>query len=119
MIKTTKEPSMEACRFVAEAEEKIITRFIDIAGLKDEYAKATNPNQPLPCIEYAWADLLRKLHKRGYEISEYHDPLAPMDGIDKGMKWRMILLHNGEEVAYSDVEIKIGTMRMTEYGGQI
>lgn len=63
MTETTKEHSMEACRFVAEAEEKIIARFLDIAGLKDEYDKATNPNQPLPHIEYAWAHLLRKLHK--------------------------------------------------------
>ena len=116
MNKAIEEYSMETTRFLAKSEEKIIARFMEIAGLKKEYDEAMNSNKPIMYIDCDWTYLLRELHKRGYEIGEYRESLAPMDGVDKSMKWRMVLLHDGKEVAYSNIEIKIDTMRQTEYG---
>lgn len=118
MSKATEEHSMGAARFVAEAEEKIITRFMEIGDLGDEYQKVAASKRG-EFRDYARAMLITEFADRGYEIGEYHDRLAPMDGVDRGMRWRMVLMHDDDEVAYADIEINIGTMRMTKYGGML
>ena len=105
VTKVTEEHSMEATRFLEESEEKIIAEFMEIVGLGDKYREVTT-NKRGKFRDYAIALLMEELHKRGYEIGEYHEPLTSMLGINKGMKWRMILLHDGKEVAYSNIEIK-------------
>lgn len=118
MNKSITEHSMKATRFLAKSEDKIITRFMEIAGLEDEYQQSVDPNAQTEITDYAQAMLVQEFSNRGYEISVRHDKLAPMDGVDKGMKWRLVLLHDGNEVAYADNEIKIDTMQMDGNGGQ-
>ena len=108
--------STEAARFLADAEEKIIARFFDIAGLGDEYKKAIDLSETSEFNKYA---LIRTLFDRGYNIDESYGALAPIDGTDNVMTWRMFLSHGGEEVAYNVIEIKIGTTKRTGYGAQM
>lgn len=119
MNKLIEAHSMKVARFLAESEEKTISRFMKIVGLEDEYQRSINLSDTSEFNRYAQIALIRELADRGYEIGEYHDKCAPIDGVEVSMKWRLFLLHDGEEVAYNDTEIKIGTMRRTEYGGRL
>jgi len=111
---------MDAARLLAEAEENIITRFMEIAGLQDEYRDATNPNEQTAFTEYAQSMLVQEFADRGYVIGHRRiDHGQVVNGIAESMKWRWLLLHDGNDVMYKDIEINVGTMRLTEYGGQM
>ena len=116
MLNIINNHSIESERFLAEAEEKIIVRFMEIAGLKDEYQDATHPDEPVEYIEYAQSVLVIEFANRGYEIGEYSESSPVRDGVDGQLRTRIYLLHNGNTVAYRDIKIKIYTSRMTGYG---
>jgi hypothetical protein len=111
--------STEATRFLAQSEEKIIARFMQIAGLGDECQRAIDLSETSEFNRYAQMALIRTFTDRGYEIGEYSDKLPPRTGADIRMMWQLFLLHDGKKVAHSDIEIKIDTMRRTEYGGTL
>lgn len=105
--------------FLTDCEEKTIARFMEIVGLANKYRDVIDPNEQDESVVQARAtSLVQEFADRGYKIGVCTDKLAPMDGVDRGAMWRTWLAHNGNEVAYTDIEIKIGTIRMTEYGAQ-
>jgi len=116
MLNILNNHSIECARFLAAAEDKTISRFMEIAGLKDEYQDATSPNEPAEYTEYAQSMLVKEFANRGYVVGEYSEISPVRNGVDKKLITRIYLLHNNNTVTYTDIEVKIGTSRMTGYG---
>ena len=116
MLNIINNHSIESARFLAEAEEKIISRFMEIASLGDEYKDATDPTVMIEWKEDERLLLKQEFANRGYEIGEYSESSPVRDGVDGQLRTRIYLLHNGNTVAYRDIKIKIYTSRMTGYG---
>ncbi len=92
----------EMARFLVEAEEEAIARFYDHVELGDEYRAAETIKE----IKH----VISVFRKRGYEI--YRSVVS--DGIDGTMRYRMILMHEGIEIARQDIKVTIETGYMEE-----
>ena len=89
-------------RFLHEAEETAIARFNDLVGLGVEYRAAKTIGDVRRAIA--------AFGKRGYEI----DRRTVSDGSDRTMRYRMILLRDGVETAWQDIEVAIRIGGMEE-----
>ena len=112
MNKAIEEYSMETARFLAKSEEKIIAKFMEIAGLGDKYQEAITSERG-NFRNYKIALLADELNARGYKIGMWSDDRLPLRvGIDDRMMWQLFLLHDGERIASNIIEIKINTMQL-------
>lgn len=102
VAKTTNDHLIETMLFIAEAEERIVRRFIEIAEMGNELDKASDSDADRAMIGTEFA-------KRGYKITSTCKP-------DDGIAWRWVLLHDGKEVAYNVIEVSVGDTRWTGYG---
>lgn len=116
---TTNDSVGEVSRLIAEHENAIIARFVEVVGLKDEYEDAVSTIEQSGFTDYAHVMGLQEFTNRGYTIEQHRlDYGRIVDGVAESMKWRWSLLHDGKVVMYSDIEANVGIMRRTVYGGE-
>ena len=80
-------------KFIAENEEKTMVKFMDIAGLKNEYQST----KYIPEIK----SVLEKFTTRGYTITR-----RTSNNIDLPMILCITLLLNDDEVTHQDIEVR-------------
>jgi hypothetical protein len=85
----------DMARFIVESEEEAVARFYDLIELGDDYRAAGTVKEIKRVISL--------FRGRGYEICRS----VVSDGLDGTMRYRMLLMHEGIEIARQDIEVVI------------
>lgn len=99
--------SQEVGTFIAKAENEAIARFYDKVGLGNMYRAAATAR--------ALKHVIAQFTKMGYETYR-HTISTGVDGTT--LRYQMLLLHNGVEVAHQDIEVVIKIGEMVQHGTQ-
>ena len=98
--------SQEVGTSIAEAENEAIARFYDKVGLGNMYRAAVSAQ--------GLKHVIAQFTKRGYETYRH----TINTGVDGTLRYQMLLMHNGVEVASQDIEVVIEIGEMVEHGTQ-
>ena len=95
--------AQDVATFIAEAENKAIARNYDKVGLGNMYRAAATAR--------ALKHVIAQFTKKGYETYRH----TINTGVDGTLRYQMLLLRNGVEVASQDIEVVIKIGEMVEH----
>ena len=98
--------AQDVATFLAEAENEAIARFYDKVGLGNMYRAAATAR--------ALKHVIAQFMKKGYETYRH----TINTGVNGTLRYQMLLLRNGVEVASQDIEVVIEIGEMVEHGTQ-
>ena len=98
--------AQDVATFLAEAENEAIARIYDKVGLGNMYRAAATAR--------ALKHVIAQFTKKGYETYRH----TINTGVNGTLRYQMLLLHNGVEVAHQDIEVEIKIGEMAEHGTQ-
>ena len=98
--------AQDTATFLAKAENEAIARFYDKVGLGNMYRAAVSAQ--------GLKHVITQFTKKGYETYRH----TINTGVDGTLRYQMLLLHNGVEIAHQDIKVVIEIGEMVEHGMQ-
>ena len=95
--------------FIGTTENEAIARFYDRVGLGNLYRRANNTR--------SLKQVIGRFTKRGYEIVRVHEiiRMSAEGGSDTTVRYQMILLHEGVEIASQNIRVEAKITDMVVY----